>query len=88
MRTLGILLMIIGAVGLIWGGVTYFTEKDTVDLGTTEVVTGDRGRVSIPPIYAGAALLAGGLLVGLSTRKKHRDETETKVVVTEEHRTT
>lgn len=86
MRTIGILLMIVGAIGLIWGGVTYFTEKDTVDLGSTQVVTGDRGKVSIPPIYAGAALLVGGLLVGLSTRNKHKDET--KVVVTEEHRTT
>jgi hypothetical protein len=86
MRTIGILLLIVGAVGLIWGGVTYFTEKDTVDLGTTEVVTGDRGRVSIPPIYAGAALLVGGLLVGLSARNKHKSEatvTVTKTVDTQ-----
>jgi hypothetical protein len=71
--------MIVGIIGLIWGGVTYFTEKDTVDLGSTQVVTGDRGHVSIPPIYAGAALLVGGLLVGLSARKKHSAESTVTV---------
>ena len=80
MRTIGILLMIIGAVGLIWGGISYVTDKDTVDLGSTQVVTEDRGHVSVPPIYAGAALVLGGLLVGLSSRNKHR--AESKVTVT------
>lgn len=79
MRTIGILLLIVGAVGLIWGGVTYFTDRNTVDLGTTQVVTEEKGRVSIPPIYAGAALVLGGLLVGLSTRNKHKHSSKVTV---------
>lgn len=79
MRTIGILLMIVGAVGLIWGGISYVTDRDTVDLGATEIVTEDRGRVSIPPIYAGAALVLGGLLVGLSARNRHTAESKVTV---------
>jgi hypothetical protein len=79
MRTIGILLMIIGAAGLIWGGISYVTDKDTVDLGSTAVVTEDRGRVSIPPVFAGAALLVGGVLVGLSARNKHKAESTVTV---------
>lgn len=79
MRTLGILLMIVGAIGLIWGGISYVTDRDTVDLGSTQVVTEDRGHVSVPPIYAGGALVLGGLLVGLSTRNKHKAESTVTV---------
>jgi hypothetical protein len=81
MRTIGILLMIIGAAALIWGGISYVTDRDTVDLGNTQVVTEDRGHVVIPPIYAGAALLIGGVLVGLSTRNRHKAESESTVTV-------
>ena len=73
--------MIVGAAGLIWGGISYVTDRDTVDLGSTQVVTEDRGRVAIPPIYAGAALLVGGLLVGISTRNKHKAESTSTVTV-------
>ena len=74
MRVLGILLIIAGVAALIWGGISYVTDRDTVDLGSTSVVTEDRGHVTIPPLYAGAAILVGGLLVGLSTRNRHKAE--------------
>ena len=79
MRVIGILLIIAGVAALIWGGISYVTDRDTVDLGSTKVVTEDRGRVSIPPIYAGGAILLGGLLVGLSARNKHTAESKVTV---------
>jgi len=69
MRTIGILLIIIGAVGLIWGGVTYIKDRDTVDLGVVKIVTEDKERISIPPILGVVTLIAGGLLVGASSRR-------------------
>jgi drug/metabolite transporter (DMT)-like permease len=69
MRILGIILIIIGVLSLIWGGVTYVKDRDTVDLGVAKVVTEEKGRVSIPPILGVVALVAGGVLVGVSTRK-------------------
>ena len=79
MKVLGIILIIAGIAALIWGGISYVTDKDTVDLGATAVVTEDRGHVAIPPLYAGGAILLGGLLVGLSSRNTHRAESTVTV---------
>ena len=70
MRTIGFVLMIVGAIGLIWGGVTYVKDRDTVDLGVAKIVTEEKGHVSIPPIFGAVVLAAGGVLVGLASRKK------------------
>jgi hypothetical protein len=69
MRTIGIVLIIVGIVGLIWGGVTYVKDRDTVDLGVAKIVTEEKGHFSIPPIFGAASLVAGALLVGYSARK-------------------
>jgi hypothetical protein len=69
---IGILLIIVGAVGLIWGGVTYVKDRDTVDLGVAKIVTEEKDRISIPPVFGAVALVAGGLLVGFSSRKTRK----------------
>ncbi len=69
MRILGIILIIIGVLSLIWGGVTYVKDRDTVDLGVAKVVTEEKERVSIPPILGVVALVGGGVLVGVSAKK-------------------
>ena len=69
MRTIGILLIIVGAIGLIWGGVTYVKDRDTVDLGVAKITTEEKGHIRIPPVFGAAVLVAGGLLVGLSSRR-------------------
>ena len=69
MRMIGIILIIFGIAGLIWGGFTYVKDRDTVDLGVVEIVTEDKERVSIPPIVGLVSLVVGGVLVGMSSRK-------------------
>lgn len=69
MRPIGILLIVVGLIGLIWGGVTYIKDRDTAHLGPIHITTEDKGRVSIPPMAGVAALVAGGLLVFMSTRR-------------------
>lgn len=69
MRMLGIILVIIGVVSLLWGGITYVKDRDTVDLGVAKIVTEDKERLSIPPVLGVVALVAGGLLIGVSSRK-------------------
>ena len=69
MRMIGIILIIIGVVSLIWGGITYVKDRDTVDLGVVKVTTEDKDRISIPPVLGVVALVAGGVMFGVSSRK-------------------
>lgn len=69
MRPIGILLIVVGLIGVIWGGVTYVKDRDTAHLGPIHVTTEKHGRLSIPPMAGVAALVVGGLLVFVSTRR-------------------
>jgi len=70
MKMLGIVLLIIGVISLVWGGITYVADRDTVDLGIVKVTTEDKDRISIPPVLGIVALVAGGVLFGMSSRKR------------------
>jgi drug/metabolite transporter (DMT)-like permease len=69
MKVIGLLLIVIGAIGVIWGGVSYVKNRDTAHLGPVDIVVESKDRVSIPPVVGVAALIAGGLLVVMSSRK-------------------
>ena len=72
MRPIGILLVVVGLIGVIWGGVTYVKDRDTAHLGPIHVTTESKDRISIPPMAGVAALVAGGLVLFVSTRKGKR----------------
>lgn len=72
MKTLGILLIVVGLIGVIWGGVTYVKDRDTTHLGPISLTVENKDRVSIPPTVGAAALVLGGVLVVMSRRKRAR----------------
>jgi hypothetical protein len=69
MKALGAILVVIGLVGLIYGGLSW-TRKDTVlDAGPIEITADKRERVVIPPVAGGLILVAGlALLIRGGTR--------------------
>jgi drug/metabolite transporter (DMT)-like permease len=67
---IGIILLIVGVISLVWGGITYVKDRDTVDLGVVKVTTEEKDRISIPPVLGIVALIAGGVLFGMSSRKR------------------
>lgn len=69
MKTIGILLIVVGLIGVIWGGFTYVKDRDTTHLGPIHMTMETKDRVSIPPIVGVGALVVGGLLVLRSTRR-------------------
>ena len=63
MKPLGILLIVLGLLGLVYGGLSW-TSKDTiVDAGPIEITTDKRESLPIPPIAGAAALVAGVVLL-------------------------
>jgi drug/metabolite transporter (DMT)-like permease len=67
-RTLGIVLIIIGAAMLIWTGFSYTKKEKLVDLGPLQVSVNKRETVNWPP-YLGTILVVGGLVLVLTTKK-------------------
>jgi hypothetical protein len=61
----GLILIVLGAVGLIYGGITYTKDRDTVGLGPIEVTATQKKTIPISPIIGGVLLIAGiALIVG------------------------
>jgi uncharacterized membrane protein YidH (DUF202 family) len=68
MRMIGIILIVLGLVGLIWGGISWTTQETVVDLGPLEVNQEQRETLPLPPI-AGAVLVLAGAAVLIGARK-------------------
>jgi uncharacterized membrane protein len=67
-KTIGIVLIIIGAVMLIWTGFTYTKKEKIVDAGPIQISADRQKNVNWPP-YLGGILLVGGIVI-VATAKK------------------
>jgi uncharacterized membrane protein len=67
-RTVGIILIILGAVMLIWTGFTYTKKEKVVDAGPLEISADRQKSVNWPP-YLGGVLLVGGIVIILTAKK-------------------
>ncbi len=66
---LGIVLIILGAVGLVVQGVTYTTREKVVDVAGIQISAETQKTVPIPLIAGGVALVAGIAVVVVASRK-------------------
>jgi hypothetical protein len=69
-KTLGIILIALGLIGLIWGGFSYTTRQKVADIGPLHASRDKTHTVPLPPIV-GVISLAGG--VALLVAGKNRD---------------
>ena len=70
MRIAGIILIILGVIGLVYGGITYTRRRDTISLGPLSATVNQRETFPISPVAGALALFAGiGLLVAGSRRR-------------------
>lgn len=72
---IGMVLIVLGAVGLIYGGITYTSKKNIVDLGSIEVHVDEKKEISLPPIFGGVAVAAGIVLLFVGRRGMFRGRT-------------
>jgi hypothetical protein len=66
---LGIVLIILGAIGLVVQGITYTTREKVVDVAGIQISAETRKTVPVPLIAGGVALVAGIAVVVVASRK-------------------
>jgi len=67
-RIMGVTLIVLGLIGLGWGGFTYTTRRKVLDIGPIEATREEHHRVPVPPI-AGAIALVGGIVLIAAARR-------------------
>jgi drug/metabolite transporter (DMT)-like permease len=68
-KTIGIILIVLGLFGLVWGGFTYTTSEKVVDIGPIHATREKTHNVPLPPI-AGAVALIGGVVLLVAGKKE------------------
>lgn len=61
-KILGIILIVAGALGLLYGGFTYTKETHEAKLGPIELSIKDEETVNVP-VWAGVAAIAAGVIL-------------------------
>ncbi len=70
MRTLiGAILIVIGLIGLVWGGISYTREETVFDAGPIEATAEKRETIPVGPVVGGIALV-GGIVILATGRKR------------------
>ncbi|WP_247235732.1 hypothetical protein [Telluribacter sp. SYSU D00476] len=69
MKTLGIILAVVGLAMLLFGGFSYQTEEKVADIGPIEI-NADKTKEVAWPTYAGVIVLVAGIGLVVLDRKK------------------
>jgi hypothetical protein len=67
-KTLGMIFIALGLVGLVWGGFSYTTRDKVADIGPIDITRDKTHSVPLPPVLGVVALIGGVAL--LMTGKK------------------
>jgi uncharacterized membrane protein YidH (DUF202 family) len=60
---IAILLIVVGLLGLLYGGFTYTRDKKVVDIGSVQITRQEHERVPISPIIGVVVLVSGVFLL-------------------------
>lgn len=69
-RIAGVVLIVMGLGGLLWGGFSWTRERTIVDVGPFEARAEERETIPVPPIVGGIALVTGIVLLVLPARRR------------------
>ena len=69
MTIVGIILIALGVIGLIYGGITYTSSKNVVDLGAIEIQVDEKKEIPLPPILGAAAVAIGAAMIVMGRRR-------------------
>ena len=66
---IGIVLAVLGAIALSWGGITYWQRETVVDVGPVKVTADRQKELPMSPVFGGIALAGGVAMIIMGTRK-------------------
>jgi Short repeat of unknown function (DUF308) len=69
LRTVGIILIVLGIVALIFQGITYTTREKVIDIGPIQATAKKEKTIPLPPVL-GAISLVGGIVLLIAGGKK------------------
>jgi hypothetical protein len=69
MKTLAIVLIVVGALALMYQGFSYVTHDKVIDIGPVEVTAEKQKTVFLPPLLGGIVLVTGVALLLTSSRQ-------------------
>ena len=70
MTMIGIILIVLGVVGLIYGGITYTSNRNVVDMGSMHIQVDQKKQIPLSPIAGAAAVAAGVVLIFFGRRRQ------------------
>ncbi len=68
-KTIGILLIVVGAIMVIWTGFTYTKKEKIIDAGPIHLSADRQKTVNWPPYLGGVLIIGGIAVVALSKNK-------------------
>lgn len=68
-KTLGIVLIVLGLFGLVWGGISYTTRETVVDIGPIHATRDKTHNIPLPPIAGAVALIGGVVLLAAGSKQ-------------------
>jgi uncharacterized membrane protein YidH (DUF202 family) len=69
MKIFGIILIVLGLLGFVFGSISWQQEEKVADVGPLEIETEETRTIPITPLASGAAVVAGIILVVAGTRR-------------------
>ena len=63
MKIAGLVVIFLGLAALVYGGFTYTSHKNDVDMGPIQIVHTENHNVPISPLLGIAGMVAGGAMI-------------------------
>ena len=70
MKILAIALIVLGVVGLAYGGINYTRKEKVLDIGPIEATAERHETIPLPPVLGGVMVAAGVVLLVTSSRRR------------------